>query len=97
MHGWFWALPGFIRDYAAALLETVEFVRRGSVVGPFDAVLASGMGQFHQLKRRLIMIKHEGISKSLSRGGWVLLALGLMLLPLSPTRAQVQLCRGGEA
>jgi uncharacterized protein YhaN len=48
------------------------------------------MGQFHQLRRRLIMIKHEGISKSLSRGGWVIVgALGLMLLPLSPTRAQV--------
>lgn len=35
------------------------------------------------------MIKHEGVSKNLSRGGWAMVcALALGLLPLTPTRAQ---------
>jgi beta-lactamase regulating signal transducer with metallopeptidase domain len=91
-----WALPGRARDYAGALLETVEFVvahaargRGGS--GPSTAVpmLASGMGQFHQLARRLTMIKSERIPRKLSwLGRAAVCALAAAWLPLAPTRAQ---------
>ncbi len=91
-----WALPDAGRDYASALLETVEFVSAGRAGGggvparsPLP-MLASGMGQFHQLRRRLVMIKHARVPRSLSGPGWFAVgALALGLLPLAPTLAQV--------
>src|SRR5207248_3638012 len=91
-----WALPDAGRDYASALLETVEFVSSGSAGGgrgilarPSLPMLASGMGQFHQLRRRLIMIKQARIPRRLSMCGWLGVgALALGLLPLAPTLAQ---------
>jgi beta-lactamase regulating signal transducer with metallopeptidase domain len=83
-----WAFPEAARDYASALLETVDFVAAG---GRFPLpVLASGMGQFHQLRRRLVMIKHARVSRNLSGVGC--LAVGVLavgLLPLAPSFAQV--------
>jgi hypothetical protein len=92
-----WALPGAGRDYASALLETVEFVSAGRAGGGGGILarsslpmLASGMGQFHQLRRRLVMIKHARVPRSLSALGWLAVgALALGLLPLAPTLAQV--------
>jgi beta-lactamase regulating signal transducer with metallopeptidase domain len=83
-----WAIPDGARDYASALLETVDFVS-ASGRAPLP-VLASGMGQFHQLRRRLVMIKNSGVSRNLSSPGWLAVgALALGLLPLAPTLAQV--------
>lgn len=83
-----WALPDGARDYASALLTTVDFVTAGGRT-PLP-VLASGMGQFHQLRRRLVMIKHARIPRSLSTAGWMAVgALALVLLPIAPTLAQV--------
>ena len=85
-----WALPGAGRDYASALVETVEFVAaRGIAARSRLPVLASGMGQFHQLKRRLVMIKQAHVSRRLSGAGWLAVsALSLGLLPLAPTFAE---------
>ncbi len=85
-----WAIPGSGRDYASALLEAVEFVAGAGVNAARSMpALASGMGQFHQLKRRLVMIKNERVSKKLSLSGWAIVCGLAVLLPLTPTRAQV--------
>jgi beta-lactamase regulating signal transducer with metallopeptidase domain len=84
-----WALPDGARDYASALLTTVDFVTAAGGRAPLP-VLASGMGQFHQLRRRLVMIKDARISRSLTGPGWMAVgALALVLLPIAPTLAQV--------
>jgi beta-lactamase regulating signal transducer with metallopeptidase domain len=83
-----WAFPEAARDYASALLETVDFVATGGRL-PLP-VLASGMGQFHQLRRRLVMIKHAHTPRTMSGPTWLAVgALALGLLPLAPTLAQV--------
>jgi beta-lactamase regulating signal transducer with metallopeptidase domain len=83
-----WAFPEAASDYASALLETVDFVAAGGRL-PLP-VLASGMGQFHQLRRRLVMIKHARVSRKMSGPSWLAVgALALGLLPLAPTLAQV--------
>jgi hypothetical protein len=83
-----WAFPEAARDYASALLETVDFVAAGGRL-PLP-VLASGMGQFRQLRRRLVMIKQARVARKISGPGWLAVgALALGLLPLAPTFAQV--------
>jgi beta-lactamase regulating signal transducer with metallopeptidase domain len=52
--------------------------------------LASGMGQFHQLKRRFVMLKRGDVPRALTRGGLMaVFTLGGLLLPVVPTFAQV--------
>jgi hypothetical protein len=81
-----WADPRSSRAYATALLETVDFV---SEAPPAVPALASGMGQVHHLRRRLIMIKQGGTPHALSWAGrWALRALAVLLLPLAPSWAQ---------
>jgi beta-lactamase regulating signal transducer with metallopeptidase domain len=87
-----WAMPGSFQHYANALLEAVEFVSmpadRPSAVTAVPA-LASGMGQFNDLKGRLTMLKHGNISRALSLGGLTaVFGLGALLLPISPTIGQ---------
>jgi beta-lactamase regulating signal transducer with metallopeptidase domain len=80
-----WALPGSGRAYAGAILEAVEFVS----LGPRVPVLASGMGQFASLKRRLTMIRSESVPRALSWYGRVgVAAVAGVLLPLAPSWAQ---------
>lgn len=80
-----WALPGSGRAYAGAILEAVEFVSVDSRV----PVLASGMGQFASLKRRLTMIRSESVPRALSwYGRAAVAALAGVLLPLAPSWAQ---------
>jgi bla regulator protein BlaR1 len=89
-----WLMPGSGREYASALLEAVDFVSKGKDSGAFGPVpavpvLASGMGQFHQLKRRLVMIKNAKVPRSLSWRGWLAVCtLGAALLPLAPSWAE---------
>lgn len=81
-----WALPGSFRKYATALLETIEFL---SHPRPSVPLLASGLGQFGQLKRRLTMLKQGTVSKALTwRGLFGLSGAAALLLPLVPTLAQ---------
>jgi hypothetical protein len=103
-----WARPGGLPAYAAALLETLDFlsarpgsdppgggagrVSRFSPMPVRSAVpaLASGMGQFHQLKRRFVMLKQGDVPRALTRGGLMtVFTLGGLMLPVVPTFAQV--------
>jgi beta-lactamase regulating signal transducer with metallopeptidase domain len=87
-----WALPGAFHDYANALLEAVEFISIRAE-RPFARcavpALASGMGQFVHLKRRLIMLKNGNVARGLSWGGFAAaFGLAALLLPISPIVAQ---------
>jgi beta-lactamase regulating signal transducer with metallopeptidase domain len=101
-----WARPGGLPAYAAALLETLDFLsarpgsdppgaadrgRRSSSrpVRSSVPMLASGMGQFHQLKRRFVMLKQGDVPRALTRRGLMaVFTLGGLLLPVVPTFAQ---------
>jgi beta-lactamase regulating signal transducer with metallopeptidase domain len=74
-------LPGAGRSYAAALVETLDFLSAAPAAVP---PLASGMGQVSDLKRRLTMIMRGTTPRALGWGG-ALAVLGLAaLLPLVP-------------
>jgi beta-lactamase regulating signal transducer with metallopeptidase domain len=81
-----WTLPRAARDYAIALMEAIDFVSTTRLAVP---VLASPMGEFHDLKRRLLMIKQHSAPRAL---GWtafsLICALSAILLPLSASLAQ---------
>ena len=78
-----WAMPRSARDYAVALMEAIDFTTRSRPVAP---VLGSGMGEFHHLRRRLIMIKQGKVAKALTWSGFgAMCGVGALLLPLSPT------------
>ncbi|HXE54779.1 MAG TPA: M56 family metallopeptidase [Tepidisphaeraceae bacterium] len=78
-----WSMPRRASSYAAALIEAVEFI---STARPGAPALASRMGQFADLKRRLVMIKQGNVRRALSRPAVVVIcgAAGL-LLPLAPS------------
>ena len=81
-------LPGAGKTYATALLETLDFL---SDARPPTPLLASGIGQVSDLKRRLTMIMSGSIPRTLSwRGTFAMLALGLFALPLLPILAHAQ-------
>lgn len=81
-----WTLPRAARDYAIALMEAIDFVSSARLAVP---VLASPMGEFHDLKRRLLMIKQNAAPRALGWTGFSMMcALSLLLLPLSATLAQ---------
>jgi beta-lactamase regulating signal transducer with metallopeptidase domain len=79
-------LPAAARDYALALMETVDFLSEVRTALP-PAV--SGIGHVQLLRRRLGMIMQGTTPKSASGlSVLALLALGLVVLPLKPTWAQ---------
>ena len=97
-----WALPRCARSYAIALLETIDFISagRGSAppsasppgcAAPASAVpaLASGMGGFEHLKRRITMIQRGKVTRALS---WTttaaLCGVAGLLLPVAPGLGQ---------
>jgi beta-lactamase regulating signal transducer with metallopeptidase domain len=81
-----WGMPGSNRDYSSALLEAVEFLSRARPALP---VLASGMAEFHHLRRRLIMIKQGNVQKGMNGSGWsIVLGIAGLLLPVLPTWGQ---------
>ena len=75
-------LPRSARSYASALVEAIDFV---SAARPAVSALASGMGQFTNLKRRLVMIKQGNLRPSLT-WPWFTVVCGAagLLLPLAP-------------
>jgi len=90
--GWVLHATGDFRHSANALLEAVEFVS-SRVERPFPSsavpALASGLGQFGHLKRRIIMLKNGNIPRALSGFGIAAtFTMAGLLLPLSPTLAQ---------
>ena len=80
------ALPRLTARYAAALVEAIEFISSAPTAVP---ALASTMGQFTDLKRRLLMIKQQNAMRSLTRPALAAVfgAAGF-ILPLSPSLAQ---------
>jgi beta-lactamase regulating signal transducer with metallopeptidase domain len=81
-----WALPGGSQDYASALLEAVDFAstpRHGVL-----PALASGIGEFRHLKRRLIMIQQGTAKPTMGKTGLLLACAIAALLPLTLSRAQ---------
>jgi beta-lactamase regulating signal transducer with metallopeptidase domain len=94
-----WALPGRKRDYALALVETVDFLSESRAALP---ALASGLGHVDQLRRRVTMIMKGATPRGLSWGsGLVVVALGMVLLPVLPVWGQDRnveiVIRGREA
>lgn len=85
-----WAAPSSAREYSEALLEAVDFVSAFETSArPSVPALASGMGEFHSLKRRLTMIKRGDTPRGLGWAGFSLLcAAAAVTLPLRPTWAQ---------
>jgi beta-lactamase regulating signal transducer with metallopeptidase domain len=78
-------LPGAGRAYALALVETLDFL---SDARPAAPLLASGIGQVSDLKRRLTMIMRGTTPRSLGWGSTLaLFGLGALLLPALPTWA----------
>ncbi len=77
-----WAFPERAREYARALMQTVDFLAEGETALP-DA--ASGLGPAYLLERRFRMILEGRNSRRLS---WtiraVMLALGMAVLPWAP-------------
>jgi bla regulator protein BlaR1 len=83
-----WALPQAARDYARALVETVDFL---SGAKPALPPAASGLGYVHHLKRRLTMIVREPLYHRLSLPAAVaVILLGMLILPAGPHRLQAE-------
>ena len=88
-----WSLPSAVRHYMTAILEAVEFVsepnREGSCAPPAVPALASGLGEFRRLERRLWMIRRNESPRRLSRAGMVAFVLvAAAALPLAPSLAE---------
>ena len=81
-----WALPHAAKAYARALVDTVDFLSQRSVPLP---VGASGIGQFQDLQRRLIMIMRGTTPRKLSASTLAgLVVLGGALVVLGPSFGQ---------
>jgi beta-lactamase regulating signal transducer with metallopeptidase domain len=87
-----WALPHSTRTYASALMEAIDFVSTTRQAVP---ILASPMGEFHDLKRRMLMLKQHELAppeKSPRSLGWgafgLICGVGALLLTLSTSLAQ---------
>jgi beta-lactamase regulating signal transducer with metallopeptidase domain len=79
-----WALPETEASYAEALVQVVSFLSRSPAILP---PVASGVGHFSDLKRRISMVMTGGTPHRLSpRALGVVLGLGL-LVPLIPAWA----------
>ncbi len=81
-----WALPDSERDYADALLSTVDFLSGARFALPPGA---SGAGPVHHLKQRLTLIMDATTPRTLGAAGRLgVLLLAAVLLPVLPTWAQ---------
>ena len=84
-----WALPGSAHDYAAALVEAIDFAStRHSRSHPLLPALASGIGEFRSLKRRLLMIQQGTSTRTLGAVGTICIFALAAVLPLSFGKAQ---------
>ena len=89
-----WSMPAAARHYMSAIVEAVDFVSEPQAGGARRSApaavpaLASGMGEFRRLERRLRMIRRNESPRRLGPAGTlaVVLAAGAAL-PLAPTLA----------
>jgi beta-lactamase regulating signal transducer with metallopeptidase domain len=81
-----WTFPDAAKSYAETLVDTLDFLNQSDQPEP---LLASGFGKVRQLQRRLTMIMSGSTPRLVSIWGALgSLALGALLLPVSPTWAQ---------
>lgn len=80
-----WAFPCDSDEYASALIEAIDFASR-----PPLPALASGIGHFRSLKRRLIMIQQGHSTRSMGSLGATLIAAIALVLPFSLKVTQAQ-------
>ena len=79
-------MPRSSHSYAAAILQAIEYMSTAPAAEP---ALASGMGQFTDLKRRLVMIQRGTVQRALSWPAFAsICGAAAILLPLAPTLAQ---------
>ena len=84
-----WSMPAAVDEYARALVEAVEFVCVSrSQSRPVLPALASGIGEFRHLERRLVMIQQGRSTRTLGRTGLAAVAIVAIALPLTLSRAQ---------
>jgi hypothetical protein len=83
------AMPASGEAYASALVDTIDFVSSsGSFSSPRLPALASGMGEFRHLQRRLVMIQQGTSIRRLGWTGFAIICAASLALPLSFTRGQ---------
>jgi hypothetical protein len=81
-----WLLPTAAREYALAIVTTLDFL---SGARPAVPLAASGIGPVHSLRRRLTMIMQGKTPRALSLAGFLgVLGLAAVLLPWLPATAQ---------
>jgi beta-lactamase regulating signal transducer with metallopeptidase domain len=83
------AMPASGQVYASALVDAIEFISSsGSISTPRLPALASGMGEFRHLQRRLVMIQQGMRIRPLGWTGFAVICAAALALPLSFTRGQ---------
>jgi hypothetical protein len=73
-----WAMPDGCRTYMTTLVDAIDFLSQRTRRRPRFAavpVLASGMGQFHNLQRRLTMVRERNVQRRLGARGLTAMAL----------------------
>jgi len=88
-----WVLPEYRREYATAIVDTLDFLAESRPVLP---ALASGVGTVRNLRRRLTMILREDTPRRLPRLALLgLLGLGVAMLAFGTSWADDP-PRGGD-
>ncbi len=81
------AYPNSSRDYADALLETIDFLSEPQPQ-PQLAAAASAVSRIHDLETRLVLVMQGTDGKALSRNDWwSLVAIAALVIPLGLTMA----------
>jgi beta-lactamase regulating signal transducer with metallopeptidase domain len=84
-----WVLPDARRAYAAALVDTVEYLSERTPLRPALPPLASGFGEVRNLKRRIVMIMSGRGTRRLTPLTLSLgMSLGACLLAFTPSWAK---------
>lgn len=80
-----WAFAEDSHEYASSLVEAIDFASRPSV-----PLIASGIGSYRTLQRRLLMIEQGKNIRTLGGFGIAVVAASMTLLPLSVKPAAAQ-------
>jgi beta-lactamase regulating signal transducer with metallopeptidase domain len=84
-----WTMPAEAHQYASALVDAIDFACESIPrFGPRLPLLASGIGEFGHLKRRLVMILQCNGNRKIGWSGLACACALAALLPFSLTRAE---------
>jgi beta-lactamase regulating signal transducer with metallopeptidase domain len=90
-----WALPDSRRAYADALVATAGLLSESAAATLPPG--ASGLGQFQQLRRRLVMVMQRTTRRAMSGTGKLFAGALLLALPVMPSLAEQQPERAAAA